>query len=124
MLIRKKLPLIMILLVTIPMILLYSVYYVYISGELTQNKKEEMNKILDMEHEYLISFFETRMLEVNYLAERNDVCEYLSLYQKTPDQTNEEILRFHRDLSSNLLGSMRIQKRSRMYLFWRKMERC
>jgi len=99
MLIRKKLPLIMILLVTIPMILLYSVYYVYISGELTQNKKEEMNKILDMEHEYLISFFETRMLEVNYLAERNDVCEYLSLYQKTPDQTNEEILRFHRDLS-------------------------
>ena len=79
MLIRKKLPLIMILLVTIPMILLYSVYYLYISGELTQNKKEEMDKILAMEQEYLRFFFDTRMLEVNYFAERNEVsiCLYI-----------------------------------------------
>lgn len=101
MLIRKKLPLIMILLVTIPMILLYSVYYLYISGELTQNKKEEMDKILAMEQEYLRFFFDTRMLEVNYFAERNDVSEYLSLYQKTPDRTDEKVLQSHRALNKD-----------------------
>lgn len=101
MLIRKKLPLIMMLLVTIPMILLYSVYYIYISGELTQNKKDEMDKVLDMEQEYLHFFFDTRMLEVNYLAKRDDVGEYLSLYQKTPDRTNEKVLQFHKKLNAD-----------------------
>lgn len=90
----------MILLVMIPMFLLFSVYYTYISGELTQNKKEEMDKILDMEQEYLISFFDTRILEASYLSQRAEVREFLLEYQKKPDKKDAEILKGHETLNS------------------------
>ena len=99
MLIRKKLRLIIVFLVMIPMLLLCGIYYIYVSGELTENKKEEMNKILRLEQNYLDSFFDTRILEVKYLAERNDVRDYLELYQKVPDNTNPKVIWFHKLLS-------------------------
>ena len=83
----------------IPMLLLCGIYYIYVSGELTENKKEEMNKILRLEQNYLDSFFDTRILEVKYLAERNDVRDYLELYQKVPDNTNPKVIWFHKLLS-------------------------
>ena len=83
----------------IPMLLLCGIYYIYVSGELTENKKEEMNKILRLEQDYLDSFFDTRILEVKYLAERNDVRDYLELYQKVPDNTNPKVIWFHKLLS-------------------------
>lgn len=81
------------------MILLCGVYYIYVSGELTENKKEEMDKILGLEQNYLGSFFDTRILEVRYQAERNDVREFLKLYQDVPDKTNQKVMWFHKVLS-------------------------
>jgi diguanylate cyclase (GGDEF)-like protein len=99
MLIRKKLPLIMILLVLVPMLVLFTIYYIYISGELTQKNKEEMDKVLNINKEYLDAFFANRLMEVQYLSERNDVKHILEAYQKNPDIENKEIQELHRALS-------------------------
>ena len=69
MLIRKKLRLIIVFLVMIPMLLLCGIYYIYVSGELTENKKEEMNKILRLEQNYLDSFFDTRIFRLILLIQ-------------------------------------------------------
>lgn len=99
MLIRKKLPLIMILLVLIPMLLLFSIYYIYISGELTRKNKDEMDNSLNMKKEYLDAFFATRLMEAKYLSERYDIKYFLEVYQNNPDPEHKEILALHQKLS-------------------------
>ncbi len=93
----------MILLVVIPMLLLFSVYYIYVSGELMQSKKEEMDKVLHMEQEYLISFFDTRKLEVEYLSQRTDVQNYLTAYLNSDGNMNAELERMRDDLCSKFV---------------------
>lgn len=101
MLIRKNLPLIMILLVLIPMLLLFSIYYIYISGELTRKNKDEMDNSLNMKKEYLDAFFATRLMEAKYLSERYDIKYFLEVYQNNPDPEHKEILALHQKLSDN-----------------------
>lgn len=82
MLIRKKLPLTIIMLVALPLIILSSIYYIYISKQLINENKDKMQQVLNMESGYLDTFFKTRLLEVQFLAKNKEVQLLLENYME------------------------------------------
>jgi diguanylate cyclase (GGDEF)-like protein len=77
--IKRKLPLFIVLLVAIPIFLFVAIYYPYVSGQMVQANKEKIQQVLDLESEYLTSFFEMRQLEAQYLATSQEVNQWTEL---------------------------------------------
>lgn len=99
MLIRKKLPIIILLLVALPLFLLGSAYYSYISKQLVNENKEKMVQVLNMESEYLKTFFYTRSLEVHYLAKSQNVLELINTFWTSPNNNSPDFRMDSNDLN-------------------------
>ena len=88
MLIKKKLPLLIIILISLPLIILTIVYYSYISKQLLWENKDKMQQVLTMESEYLDAYLETRLLEVHYLANNREVSHFLDVFHSLPNNSD------------------------------------
>ncbi len=87
MLIKKKLPIISILIVFFAMLLSGIVYYVYMYGLLEENSERQMKQITEMGSIALESFFNSRKIELSYLAKNGTVQETLHDYLKVQNQS-------------------------------------
>jgi len=77
--IKRKLPLFIILLVAVPIVLFVAIYYPYVSRQMIQANKEKIQQVLNLECEYLYSFFEIRQLEAKNLASSQEVYHWMKL---------------------------------------------
>lgn len=98
--IRKKLPLVTILLVALPLIILSVIYYAYISNQLVNSNENKIEKVLEMEGEYLSEFFDTRKLEIEYLSNLDSIEDILKRYNKVQNINDEEVQELHKNLNS------------------------
>ncbi|MEN1761587.1 bifunctional diguanylate cyclase/phosphodiesterase [Anoxynatronum sibiricum] len=78
--IRKKMPIIVLLLVSLPVFFLTTLYYLYISDELINSNKERMKQVLDITVSNYESFFAERKQEVVYLSKNELVQELFYRY--------------------------------------------
>jgi len=74
--IKRKLPLFIVLLVAIPIVLFVAIYYPYVSRQMVQANKEKIQQVLDLECEYLHSFFVIRQLEAKNYATSQEVSHW------------------------------------------------
>lgn len=77
--IKRKLPLFIVLLVAIPIVLFVAIYYPYVSRQMIQANKEKIQQVLDLECEYLHSFFVIRQLEAKNYATSQEVSHWTEL---------------------------------------------
>ena len=82
MLIRRKLPIFSILIILIAMTLSGMVYYIYIHTVLLDNNDQLMNQITEMGGIALENFFESRKVELTYLAKNDRVQQVLVDYEE------------------------------------------
>ena len=73
MLIKKRLPMFAIITVAFSLLFMSIFYYIYLSGLLTNNTKNNINQVLEMESISLETFFQTRMNEIDYLSKNGMV---------------------------------------------------
>ncbi len=88
MLIKRKLPIISILIVFFAMLLSGIVYYVYIYNLLEENNERQMKQITEMGSIAFENFFTSRKIELSYLAKNANVQETLSDYVQTQEENS------------------------------------
>ena len=75
--IKRKLPIFITLLVAVPIVLLVAIYYPYVSRQMIESNKENIQKVLNMESEYLTSFFDLREIEAHHFTTSPEIEEWI-----------------------------------------------
>ena len=91
--IKKKLPLITVLLVIMPLLLVNSLFYYVVSSVVRGENEVRLRQLLHTEMAYLEQFFEARRVETEYLADNYEIQKRMVLF-KDSEMSTKEILEF------------------------------
>ena len=84
--IKRKLSLVVLLFTAMVLLLMNSFYYLYISNNLINDNKNEIEQTLDIQSIALSNFFHTREVEVKYLAKSKLVNDaYINYFSENPN---------------------------------------
>lgn len=106
MLIRKKLPLMIIVLVSIPLLLLSLVIYYFTSISITDSSKKNIQQVTSVEGNALTTYINSQVKEVQLSARRESIVEMLKNRSKSKDLNSfvytPEALNVDRNLASRV----------------------
>lgn len=88
MLLRKKIPLVSILIMSLSLLIMNVVYYAYISDILIEDNKSKINQVLSMESISLETYFNAIRSEVNYLSNDALVIDTITKYLDDPQHND------------------------------------
>lgn len=109
--IKRKMPLMVLSLVAVPVFLLSILYYSYISKELIASNIAQMKQVLNMEAANLEAFFLERRQEVDYLANTDLVQDLFYRYSLLPNNDsfdfrmdNDQLNEYFQELNESQLS--------------------